>query len=71
MEKRARKRPEASGPWLPPERHRYEMEPKPAKYAIVKQSIKQQIQDGTLAVDEKLPTEAEYAEMIEKLKANL
>ena len=39
------------------------MEPKPAKYAIVKQSIKQQIQDGTLAVDEKLPTEAEYAEI--------
>lgn len=37
------------------------MESKAAKYAIVKQSIKQQIEDGTLAVDEKLPTEAEYA----------
>ena len=37
------------------------MESKTAKYAIVKQSIKQQIEDGTLALDEKLPTEAEYA----------
>lgn len=39
------------------------METKAAKYAIVKQSIKQQIENGTLAIDDKLPTEAEYAEI--------
>ncbi len=37
------------------------MEAKLAKYTIVKQSIKRQIEDGTLAVEERLPTEAEYA----------
>ena len=39
------------------------METKATKYAIVKQSIKQQIKNGTLAIDAKLPTEAEYAEI--------
>lgn len=39
------------------------MEHKAAKYAVVKQSIKQQIENGTLAVDDRLPTEAEYAKI--------
>lgn len=39
------------------------MESKAAKYAVVKQSIKQQIENGTLAVNDRLPTEAEYAEI--------
>ena len=39
------------------------METKTAKYAVVKQAIKEQIENGTLTVDDKLPTEAEYAEI--------
>lgn len=39
------------------------MDKKPAKYSVVKESIKRQIEDGTLKVDDKLPTETEYAQL--------
>ncbi len=39
------------------------METKAAKYMVVKQSIKQQIENGTLAVNDRLPSETEYAQI--------
>ncbi len=41
------------------------MERKEAKYLVVKQAIKEQIENGTLKVNDKLPTEAEYVEMFQ------
>ncbi len=41
------------------------MERKESKYLVVKQAIKEQIENGTLKVNDKLPTEAEYVELFQ------